>query len=276
MASILSAGTSSGTALNLSGDTSGILQLASNNGTTAVTIDTSQNVSIGTTTTSYGKFSVNGTINPLAGNKIQFQNSSNSNYSAIYNPSTDSGASLAFQNGGGTVISILSNGATIMGTATTENGQNSISFSNSSDTSSYGKAMLFNTQYSSTRNAVVFQYNSGTVGTIITSTTNTSYNTSSDYRLKDNPQPLTGSGAFIDALQPKTWTWKIDGSSGVGFLAHEAQEVFPQSVHGEKDAIDADGKPIIQSMEYGSAEFIANMVAELQDLRKRVAALEAK
>jgi len=48
MASIISAGTSSGTSLNLTGDTSGVLQLASNNGTTAVTINTSQNVGIGT------------------------------------------------------------------------------------------------------------------------------------------------------------------------------------------------------------------------------------
>ena len=48
MASIISAGTTSGTSLNLSGDTSGVLQLASNGSTTAVTIDTSQNVGIGT------------------------------------------------------------------------------------------------------------------------------------------------------------------------------------------------------------------------------------
>jgi hypothetical protein len=49
MASIISAGTTSGTSLNLSGDTSGVLQLASNGSTTAVTINTSQNVGIGTT-----------------------------------------------------------------------------------------------------------------------------------------------------------------------------------------------------------------------------------
>ena len=48
MASIISAGTTSGTSLNLSGDTSGVLQLASNGSTTAVTIDTSQRVGIGT------------------------------------------------------------------------------------------------------------------------------------------------------------------------------------------------------------------------------------
>ncbi|CAB4151196.1 Intramolecular chaperone auto-processing domain containing protein [uncultured Caudovirales phage] len=121
-----------------------------------------------------------------------------------------------------------------------------------------------------------FGYNGSEIGSITQSgTTSVAYNTSSDYRLKDNPQPLTGSGAFIDALQPKTWDWKADGSRGVGFLAHEAQAVSPRSVVGEKDAVDQDGKPIMQAMEYGSAEFIAHIIAELQNLRARVAALEA-
>jgi len=117
---------------------------------------------------------------------------------------------------------------------------------------------------------------SGALGSITHNGTNVAYNTSSDYRLKDNPQPLTGSGAFIDALKPKTWEWKADGSKGVGFIAHEVAEVSPASVVGEKDAVDADGKPVYQAMEYGSAEFIANIVAELQSLRARVAQLESK
>lgn len=127
-----------------------------------------------------------------------------------------------------------------------------------------------------TRRYFYFGYDGSEIGSITQSgTTAVAYNTSSDYRLKDNPQPLTGSGAFIDALQPKTWDWKADGSRGVGFLAHEAQAVSPRSVVGEKDAVDEDGKPIMQAMEYGSAEFIANIIAELQQLRARVAALEA-
>ena len=113
-----------------------------------------------------------------------------------------------------------------------------------------------------------------TVGTISTTNSATAYNTSSDYRLKNNPQPLTGSGAFIDALQPKTWTWTVDGRRGVGFVAHEVQAVSPDTVHGDKDAVDLEGNPVMQSMEYGSAEFIANIIAELQSLRARVAQLE--
>ena len=124
------------------------------------------------------------------------------------------------------------------------------------------------------RGAMRFFRNETQVGSISVSTTATAYNTSSDYRLKDNPQPLTGSGTFIDALQPKTWNWKETGNKGVGFIAHEVQAVSPGSVVGEKDAVDEQGKPIYQAMEYGAAEFIANIVAEVQSLRARVAALE--
>jgi hypothetical protein len=108
-------------------------------------------------------------------------------------------------------------------------------------------------------------------GSITSNGTVTVYNTTSDYRLKNNQAPLTGSGAFIDALQPKTWNWAQDGSKGVGFIAHEFAEVSPSSVTGEKDAIDAEGNPVHQVMQASSAEVIANLVAEIQSLRKRLA-----
>ena len=131
---------------------------------------------------------------------------------------------------------------------------------------------------------------SGTaVGSIVVNSGSTAFNTTSDYRLKDNPQPLTGSGEFIDALQPKTWTWNhSDGGTGVGFIAHEAAEVgLGLCVSGEKDATRIDkvlneetGEyteqtvPSYQQLDYSNGELIANMVAELQSLRARIADLE--
>jgi hypothetical protein len=122
------------------------------------------------------------------------------------------------------------------------------------------------------------QFYSGgaTVGSISSSGTTTAYNTSSDYRLKDNPVPITGSGAFIDALKPCTWTWKSDGSAGAGFIAHELQAVSPASVTGTKDAVDADGAPVYQAVEYGSAEVIAMLVAEVKSLRARLHAVDGQ
>jgi len=114
------------------------------------------------------------------------------------------------------------------------------------------------------------------VGSISYNGSLTLYNQTSDYRLKDITGPLTDSGSFIDALKPKIGTWKSNGSKFVGFLAHEFAEVCPSAVTGEKDAVDSDGKPVHQVMQASTAEVIANLVAEIQQLRKRMAALESK
>jgi hypothetical protein len=124
-------------------------------------------------------------------------------------------------------------------------------------------------------NLVYFDYSGTKVGSITTNGTATSYNTSSDYRRKSNVKDLTGSGAFIDALKPRTFDWDT-GDKGVGFIAHEFAEVSPSSVTGKKDAVDSDGKPVYQGMQASSAEVIANLVAELQSVRARLAALESK
>ena len=78
------------------------------------------------------------------------------------------------------------------------------------------------------------------VGTIKTSGSATSYNTSSDYRLKTDAQPMTGATARLKALNPVNFEWISDGTRVDGFLAHEAQEVVPECVSGEKDAMQED------------------------------------
>jgi hypothetical protein len=132
------------------------------------------------------------------------------------------------------------------------------------------------TAASGTRYHIIFRENGTERGSITSNGTTAAYNSVSDHRLKEITGPITDSGSFIDALKPKVGTWKADGSSFVGFIAHEFAEVSPTSVSGEKDAVDAEGNPKYQSMQASSAEVIANLVAELQSLRARVAALESK
>jgi hypothetical protein len=131
----------------------------------------------------------------------------------------------------------------------------------------------------STNSLIVFLTNNGSsqssVGSIYHNGTNTTYATSSDYRLKNITGELTKSGTFIDALKPKVGTWKSNGSPFVGFLAHEFAEVSPSSVSGEKDAVDKNGNPEYQGMQASSSEVMANIIAELQSLRRRVAELES-
>jgi len=102
------------------------------------------------------------------------------------------------------------------------------------------------------------------------------YTATSDYRLKTVTGAVTGQGARIDALKPIDYQWKENNSQARGFLAHEFQTVYPNSVSGEKDAEDEDGKPVYQAMQASTSEVIADLVAELQSLRSRVALLEAK
>jgi hypothetical protein len=116
-------------------------------------------------------------------------------------------------------------------------------------------------------------YRSGSeVGDITVTTTTTSFNSTSDYRLKTVVGAVTGHGARIDALEPIEYTWTANGLRNRGFLAHKFQEVYASSVNGTKDAVDEDGKPLYQSMQAGSSEVIADLVAEIQSLRQRLSA----
>jgi hypothetical protein len=114
-----------------------------------------------------------------------------------------------------------------------------------------------------------FYRSSSLVGSVSVTTTATSYNTSSDYRLKEITGPITNSGAYIDSLNPVEGIWKADGSTFVGLIAHEAQEASRTPVAtGTKDGEQ------MQAMDYSAPEIIANMIAELKSLRARVAQLE--
>ena len=76
----------------------------------------------------------------------------------------------------------------------------------------------------------------GQVGAVSVTSTNTTYGTTSDYRLKENVAPMSGSIDRLKQLKPSTWSW-INGGNGEGFIAHEAQTVIPEAVTGEKDAM---------------------------------------
>jgi hypothetical protein len=93
-----------------------------------------------------------------------------------------------------------------------------------------------------TNGSVAAFYRNGTgVGSITVTASATAYNTSSDYRLKEDWQPMSGSIDRLKNLNPVNFAWKADGSRVDGFLAHEAAEVVPEAVSGEKDAVEAIG-----------------------------------
>ena len=136
----------------------------------------------------------------------------------------------------------------------------------------------------------LFAYNGSGIGAITQNgTTGVLYNLTSDYRLKNNQQTLTGAKDFIMALQPKKWQWWDGSGEGVGFVAHEFMEVAKYSGHGEKDAVetieikDEEGnvisteeKPIYQSIQPSSSEVMANLISFVQELQAEVDALKSQ
>jgi hypothetical protein len=115
--------------------------------------------------------------------------------------------------------------------------------------------------------------NSSNVGGISVTTSATSFNTSSDYRLKENIAPMTGALAKVAELKPVTYTWKIDGADGQGFIAHELQAVVPDAVVGEKDAVDGNGKPIYQGID--TSFLVATLTAAIQEQQAIIEQLRA-
>jgi len=105
----------------------------------------------------------------------------------------------------------------------------------------------------------------GTIGSITTNGSATAYNTSSDYRLKENISLMTGALAKVALLKPVTYKWKIDGTDGEGFIAHELAEVCPHAVSGEKDAVDAEGNPQYQGVDVSF--LVATLTAALQETK---------
>ena len=126
-----------------------------------------------------------------------------------------------------------------------------------------------------------FGYNGSAIGAITQSgTTAVLYNTTSDHRLKTNVQPLSGALAKVQALKPSEFDW-VDGRHDDGFIAHELQAVLPNVVTGDKDAVNDDGTPKYQQVDY--ARIVPTLCAAIQeqqqiitDLKTRIEALEAK
>jgi hypothetical protein len=101
----------------------------------------------------------------------------------------------------------------------------------------------------------------------------TRYNTTSDYRAKDIIGPVQNVGETIDALKVYEGVMKGATQSRPMLVAHEAQEYAPYAVTGVKDEVDENGTPKFQQMDVSS--LVPLLLAEIQDLRKRIAILES-
>ena len=111
-------------------------------------------------------------------------------------------------------------------------------------------------------------------GSITNTTSTTSYNTSSDYRLKENEVLISDGITRLKTLKPYKFNWKAEPSTIVdGFFAHEVSDAVPEAVIGEKDAsIGEDGKGYQQ---IDHSKLVPLLVAAVQELIGKVEVLEA-
>ena len=122
----------------------------------------------------------------------------------------------------------------------------------------------------------------GNVGSIDVTTSSTSYNTSSDYRLKENITAISDGITRLKTLKPSRFNFKIDKDKTVdGFLAHEVTAV-PEAITGTKDEVATEdnelagvkkGDPIYQKID--QSKLIPLLVAAVQELIGKVEVLEA-
>ena len=135
----------------------------------------------------------------------------------------------------------------------------------------------------SSSDAAYFYNSNGLVGSITTSGSSTSYNTSSDYRLKENVVGVTGASARVQQLNPVRFNFIADPDKTVdGFLAHEVQDVVPEAITGTKDAVetytDDEGneqtRPVYQGID--QSKLVPLLTAALQEAMTKIETLEAR
>ena len=144
----------------------------------------------------------------------------------------------------------------------------------------YTRCIFSNINGTSSATHVTFSNGNGAVGSITTSGSATAYNTSSDYRLKENVVPLTGAADRITQIPVHRFNFIADPDKTVdGFIAHEAQAVVPECVTGTKDEVDSDGNPVYQGIDQSKlvpllTAALQEALAEIESLKARVTALE--
>ena len=122
---------------------------------------------------------------------------------------------------------------------------------------------------------ISFYYEGSNIGSVYGGTSSVVYNTTSDYRLKENVIPLANALSIVEQIKPKSFNFIVEpDKTHDGFIAHELAEVVPYAVTGEKDAVDEEGKIKPQQVDY--SKLVVLLVGAVQELSARITELENK
>ena len=148
----------------------------------------------------------------------------------------------------------------------------------------FGAEIILGNNRTASGETAFMQYrtNGVTEGTLVGNGSGFSITNVSDYRKKENINELpNGSLARVVNVRPVTYTLKEEYTNDTskiytGFIAHEFQEQFPNSVRGVKDELNEDGTPKLQSIDITSNELLTHLIKSIQELKTENDALKAR
>ena len=277
-----SSGNGYGYILRTTGSTTNDLIIESEfNGTATerMRIDSSGNVGIGTNSPN-NQLEIKSTTN---GDGIRLSNDVGSYYHLVRSNGDGllfdadagntggGGADIRFQIKGAEYMRLNANENLLIGTTTQDRGRITVH----RNTNGSATPTVYFSNDGSSGVFASFGNTSGTViGTITRSGSSTAYNTSSDYRLKDNVTSDWEATTRLKQLNPVRFNFITNTDTTVdGFLAHEVQSVVPEAISGTKDAVDADGNPEYQGID--QSKLVPLLVKTIQELEARITALES-
>ncbi len=201
---------------------------------------------------------------------INFGDKDDSDIGAItYN---HSGNRMSFTTNTSETMRLTSAGKLFLGTTSAVRGSEDLSIQASSDAivTRTASAGLIVRKTSFTNGFLcLFENDSATqVGAITSGGSSTVFNTSSDYRLKENIEPMQNGLERLNQLNPVKFTWKETGEESEGFIAHEVDEIFSDCIHGEKDGEN------MQGMDYGRITPL--LVKAIQEQQEQIDALQSE
>ena len=263
-------------------------------GNSLVSIDTSGNVGIGQSPVSGARLTL-GTGN-VANEILSFASTTGGN-AELRNTSSTGTFTFTNANGASERMRITSAGNVLIGTTGTPNGTSV--YGSGFIPVSTGKVALRMASSSTSAGTLIEFFNpNGSVGNITISASATTYNTSSDYRLKENVVGMTGALDRVAQLKPSRFNFIADSDKVVdGFLAHEVQEVVPEAITGTKDAMKDeeyevtpavyDGDELVTEAVMGTrsvedyqgidqSKLVPLLVGAIQELRAEIELLKSK
>ncbi len=151
-------------------------------------------------------------------------------------------------------------------------GDGYINHTQNSSSANFG---VYNNRVAASTNYLYFKTDGLVRGSIQWTSSSTSYNTTSDYRLKENVVGITDGITRIKSLKPSRFNFIADADRTVdGFVAHEVSDIVPEAISGAKDAVDDEGNPEYQGID--QSKLVPLLTAALQEAITKIETLETK